>query len=40
MIIDPVIGTLDIYVSKFDVNDQTQNFADKLPKSKRNAIWI
>ena len=31
MIIEPAIGTLDVYVSKFDVNDETQNFVDKLP---------
>eukprot|EP00347_Sterkiella_histriomuscorum_P008919 403343241 len=39
MIIDPSLGSIDIYVSKFNDLDQTQNFADKLPKSKRNAIW-
>lgn len=37
---NPKAGLVDIYMETFIDNDSTQNFADRLPKSKRNAWWV
>ncbi|CDW91451.1 UNKNOWN [Stylonychia lemnae] len=38
--INPKVGKVDVYVQTFKDDEQSQNFADRLPKSKRNARWI
>jgi len=38
--VNPRVGMVDVYVQTFKDDDQSQNFADRLPKSKRNSRWI